>query len=319
MIRLPLAARRHPDRHATLVWPGNGRWPLLEDSTLRPRETEEVIEHLTRPKPLPHSRGGPELDNDDWVDALPYRDRGTLMYFVGSLGAETNVFPDYGAMVEVEQEAEAGPVRMRDGVVEPYAWGEAPLRVLWLLREINDRRGTWRGVAGGGMSTTLFEWSLPGRMSKNGVAPWGAVAKVTHGLLHPDEAWGTWARRSNRYYPSLRSIALVNTKKTAGGAASKWSELVEAYKANEPVLWDQIESADPHVVIGGNVLSLFRKRMDWNPPRLPKVRDSTVNSYPSVELVGRVWVHAHHPAHRGSHERYYTRIRAAIERHRSLA
>lgn len=314
-MRLSLMSRGNPARSATLIWPGNGCWPYLEDSSLREAEAEAVIEYLTRPKPLPYSRG-PELDNDDWVLTLPYMERGTLMYFVGSLGAQTNVFPDFSTLVETEAEPEEGPVRMRDGVVEPYAWADAPLRVLWLLREINDRKGTWRGVASGGMSTTLFEWSLPGRMSKHGVATWGAVAKVTHALLHPDEASGTWSRRSRRYYPSLRSIALVNVKKVAGGPASKWPELVAAYDENEAQLWAQIEEANPHVVIGGNVLWLFRRGLKWNPPRLPKVHESEPPTYASVERDGRVWVHAHHPAHRGRHERYFRRIQAAIAAHR---
>lgn len=316
MIRLPLAARCAPERRATLVWPGNGHWPSLEGSTLREAEAAAVIDHLTRPKPLPYSRG-PGLDNDEWILTLPYRERGTLMYFVCSLGAETDVFPDLDAMNESESEPkpEPGRVRVRDGVVEPHAWRAAPMRVLWLLREVNDVAGTWRGVADGGMPTTLFEWSLARTRHKEGVRTWGPIAKVSYGLLHPDEPWSTWSTRPARYYASLRSIATANVKKVAGGSVSKWGELVDAYEENEDELWSQIEEADPHVVIGGNVLWLFRERLGWDPPRLPKVRDREVPSYAAVRHNGQVWVHAHHPAHRGQHERYYQRIRAAVEAH----
>ena len=203
------------------------------------------------------------------------------------------------------------PVQVPDGIVDPETWLVAPRRVLWLLREVNNPKRDWTDLLG-----ALRTWSV--KMERNGRPTWVPVAKVTYGLLHPAQPWSSFCRRPDLYLPSLRSIAVVNVKKTGGGAASKWKELEKAYDVNKDGLRQQIREAKPHVVIGGNVLWLLRHELGgWAAPDLPKLR-GPAGSYESISHGGRIWVHAHHPAHRGKHEAYYRRIRAAVEAHRDL-
>ena len=77
------------------------------------------------------------------------------------------------------------------------------------------------------------------------------------------------AHQPDRYSPALRQIAVINVKKTGGGSTSKWQELVEAYERNEAALWAEINALDPHVVVGGNVLWLFREQLGLVPQGLP--------------------------------------------------
>ncbi len=135
------------------------------------------------------------------------------------------------------------PVRVTDGIVDPDRWWKASVRVLWLLREVNDIRQTREGDGGGGLPATLRNSSRD--MDANGVPTWGPVAKVTYGLLNLEQPWASWAHRTDIYHPTLRSIAVVNIKKTGGGAVSKWKELEKAYEANKVALLEQIREADP--------------------------------------------------------------------------
>lgn len=208
--------------------------------------------------------------------------------------------------------SELPPVEVLDGIVDQTAWDAAPLKVLWLLREVNDPSQTWRAD----LRTVLCAWAED--LHPNGVPTWLPVAKVTYGLLHPDQPWSTWAHDKSVYLGSLRSIAAVNIKKTGGGATSKWTQLEEAYGQNKDELWTQIREAQPDVVIGGNTLYLLRNELNWPAPPLPRVRDAEPDRYASVVKDGIVWVHGHHPAHHGRHDRYYSRIKAAIEEHRPL-
>ena len=86
-----------------------------------------------------------------------------------------------------------------------------------------------------------------------------------------------------------------------------------AFRHNEAELRKAFELLQPDVVIGGNVLRLYRGWLEgWVPPRLPPLRDGS-RDYVAHKVNGAVWVHAHHPASRGSHRLYYRRIRGAIE------
>ena len=208
------------------------------------------------------------------------------------------------------------PVEMLDGIADQQAWDAAPLKILWLLREVHDPSQTWKGEGDEGLRSTLRAWSA--HLPSTSVPTWLPVAKVTYGLLHPDQQWADWAHDRSDYLGSLRSIAAVNVKKTGGGATSEWAQLEEAYAQNKDRLWDQIEDAEPDVVIGGNVLYLLRNELDWPAPTLPRARAAEPDRYASAVKDGTVWVHAHHPAHRGQHERYFIRIRKAIEEHRPL-
>jgi len=291
-----------PERAATLVWAGNGHLPVLGASTLSSDQDATLLDHFIRPKPGPRAAPGWSID----TPVQPFRDGTAFDYFVATLGQVglragsihrgTEPPPDGGRRT-----------RMRDGVVDPYHWARAVPRLLWILRETNNPAGTWRGNAGAGLGVTLFDWSH--RMHKNGTATWRTVAEGSYGLLEPEAPLGDFDGSPSKYLPALRSIAVINVKKTGGGSTSQWRELEEAYDRNEEMLWSQIAAIGPDVVIGGNVLWLFRRRLGWTAPKLPRVRSS--DAYASTVRDGVRWIHAHHPAFRGSHRGYVERIRRA--------
>ncbi len=69
-------------------------------------------------------------------------------------------------------------------------------------------------------------------------------------------------------------------------------------------------------MIAGNVLWLLRQKLGWEAPKQPKVGGSE-NRYRAVRHDVRIWVHAHHPAHRGRHEVYFKHVNAAFESHKT--
>lgn len=190
-----------------------------------------------------------------------------------------------------------------DGAAVPEHFRGARPRVLWLLRDVNDPGGQITDVRIG-----LREFANSGRIAWK--QTYGAVARVSYALLHPDEPWDHWCEREEVFASALGDIAVVNVKKTAGDSTVAWHELESAFTANEAQLREQFENLDPQIVIGGNVLWLFRHWLKWE----PSFSEGEEDPYPARLVGSAIWVHAHHPNHRGSHRRYCDRIVAGIER-----
>jgi len=183
-------------------------------------------------------------------------------------------------------------------------------KILWILREPHDDDPEGRL----NIRHYLREFGHEGRIDRNWLYTWSSVAKVSYGILHPNEPFGDWCGNATRYVPALLSIAAVNLKKTGGGATHDEKKLEEAFEPHSEAIRRQVEDLAPDIVVCGNTFGLCRDWFegaedswdDWAPSKA---------EFPSWKISKRVWVNAYHPAQRTvSHDKYYELIRQAIVR-----
>jgi hypothetical protein len=192
-----------------------------------------------------------------------------------------------------------------DGAVEATKYEKATPRILWLLREPNDPTGEITDLRIG-----LREFATAGRIHPAWAHTFTPVARTSYGLMHPAEAWEQWAHDQHRYAPTLSAIAVVNIKKTGGGAVAEWDKLVQAFGDGKR-LREQVAALRPEIVIGANNLYICREWIDptWD-PKFPV--DETKPYEARRDPNGTVWVHANHPSKPKDDETYFVRIRDAI-------
>jgi hypothetical protein len=189
-----------------------------------------------------------------------------------------------------------------DGIVDRATIDAAPLRVAWLLKQVQDKeKSGWTSLL-----EMLREIARTGRIGANASPTWTPVARVSYGLLNPELEVGTWWDDSRRYLAALDSIAVVNVIKTGGGLDTPWQLIKNEFVRRSEEILREVESVDPDVVIGGNVL--------WAAPWMPHpVPDPPGPPYHGYRIGKIVWVHAHHPQYpRLNRRAYYDWISAAI-------
>jgi hypothetical protein len=192
-------------------------------------------------------------------------------------------------------------------LASPTAYWGAKMRIAWLLKEVNDP---------GGAPSKLMGWVRGAieeqRLGKGMKSTAGPIAKISYGLLRPDELWENWASDPRVYVGALGEIAWVNIKPTPGGSASVHAEIATAFAHSRDRLAQDLKFLKPNVIIGGNTLRFCTEWLrGWKPaPPSPE-------QYDSATIDGVIWVNANHPANRGkhsSHWSYFDRIREAVAR-----
>lgn len=129
----------------------------------------------------------------------------------------------------------------RDGVVEERLWNEAPLKILFLLKERNleskytkkiswEQRQDLRRDARQGLWTELGQWSYA----------------IFNHQTQPAYEEATRIESLERAY---RSTALVNLTKMAGGASSSATTVWNSALQYERFLKKQVSIIDPNVVV----------------------------------------------------------------------
>jgi hypothetical protein len=150
-----------------------------------------------------------------------------------------------------EEWANGNPVFVRDGVVDEGSYRDAPLKILLLLKEVNDPDGggwdlrQFLGEEGGRSQTwsTVTRW-LQGIRSTNPTLCWSDFVKVTSEVRKRE----------------LKSIAAMNLKKTPGGHTSQINRFWETVIRDAQNVKKQFELYDADVVIccGSSVTSAFK-------------------------------------------------------------
>lgn len=123
----------------------------------------------------------------------------------------------------------------RDGIVNEEEWGNSDIKVLFIMKEVND----WEG---GDLKNLL----------KNGpkYQMWHTVARWAAGIQRgfPDfleiDNWDSMKE-------STKKIASINLKKTSGGSSANMS-IINAYaKMDKELLREQIFLIKPNIIIAG--------------------------------------------------------------------
>lgn len=154
------------------------------------------------------------------------------------------------------------PNAVADGVVDEGAYGVSTPRLLFVLKEVND-------PGGGG-------WDLREYLSANAngrTASWDNVARWVVGIRRRGEDLPWPELRSlagKRRQDVLRSIAVMNVKKTPGGNVTNADELAAAAGADAALLREQAALYAPDLVLccGSSVAKHFEHvcydaSLDW--------------------------------------------------------
>lgn len=148
----------------------------------------------------------------------------------------------------------------KDGIVDHETWKQQEIKILFILKETNDLQETnayqgdlrafLRGGATGVLWNNVARWSYGIQNSNEGqIDSWGELAEITQ----------------EKRAQILRSIAVVNMKKSPGKASSDWKKIEEAVDKNKEQLKEQVALISPNVIICGGTKYYFQRLFDIAP------------------------------------------------------
>jgi len=132
---------------------------------------------------------------------------------------------------------------VKDGVVEPERYFNSKRKTLFLLKEVHEKEGESKG------------WDLCEEI-RNG-APWSGwrnwdvLARWTHDILAGQATdWNTLTSEvDSKVSDWLRNIALVNVKKSGGGASTDPQELWDYSQKFQDPLRAQVSLYQPDLIV----------------------------------------------------------------------
>lgn len=148
-----------------------------------------------------------------------------------------------------------------DGIVDESTWITSELKVLFLLKEPNDENSN-------------KDWDLRELLRngahhrKKGYTPtWGLTARYVYGIQNGFCPWeateqkrsGIDFRKHEQRKAYLKSIAVVNVKKSGGAGSSNWEELKKAVESSHSFIKEEIRIIAPDLIITGGTEKLISK------------------------------------------------------------
>lgn len=135
-----------------------------------------------------------------------------------------------------------------DGAVNAAAYEAAAPRICFFLKEAysKDSDSDW----------SLTEWLSGGAMTRM----WGTVAEWAYGLSHTTALCIPKKPQLSHEEKTalLRSIAVVNVKKSGGVSSSDYANLLEHAAKDQSFLRRELDILQPEVIVCGNNSSLLR-------------------------------------------------------------
>jgi hypothetical protein len=193
------------------------------------------------------------------------------------------------------------PRFVADGALDQVSYQHARLKLLFLLKEVNDEiGGDWdlRDIA-----LLASQWQT-----------WSNVARWTFGLVNnpPYAPWITVPEADGHFRDEwLRHIVAVNLKKTGGGSSADKLQLIESIQTDREFLRKQLNLYKPDVTIccgTGEYLPLFLAKDElgeW-------LSTSNGTVYARNQLLGTV-VSYYHPQARYPRNFLYTMLVDAVK------
>lgn len=132
-----------------------------------------------------------------------------------------------------------------DGIVNESLWIESPKKIMFFLKEayLKDE------VSEGNLCSFLNKWSV-WRMWKV-VSDWiYALQNVTETSIPSFHSFDY--NNSDESTCRVRSISVVNLKKSEGKTSSDYSDLLNFIQQDKDLIQRQIEEINPEIIICGN-------------------------------------------------------------------
>ena len=135
-----------------------------------------------------------------------------------------------------------------DGAVNPYIYEISKPEIAFFLKEAysEPNSGNW----------CLTDWLNNGAMTRM----WGAVAEWTYGIRNTTKTDIPAKPNLSREEKTdlLKSVAIVNVKKSNGSKNSDYADLLSYAKADRTYLKKELDILSPDVIVCGNNSSLLR-------------------------------------------------------------
>jgi len=183
-----------------------------------------------------------------------------------------------------------------DGVINPYEYFNANIKIIWILKESND---LINGSGGG--------WSLPEKI--NNLKNWQEQVKTgsyitfqrmiysSFGILNNFMLWKEMPQiYEQTVFETFKKIGYINIKKCPGISNAYNPEIQKAYNTTKELLFKQLELYNPDIIIGGNTINYFLEDLNLNQSDKIIV-DSRTKNTAYFTWNDKLIIDAYHPAY----------------------
>lgn len=172
---------------------------------------------------------------------------------------EDALFSEWKEIVRTQTSA----IFVTDGIVDQDEWEKAPIKVLYLLKEVNGADKEWDE------RDYLAKYNDEQDYINTHSPTIDILTKWQYGIIHGNSR--SWecvekeACQKNLQTQLLRQICLVNIKKTAGGSVVDWNQFDAYFKQqlNRQYLREQLSYYTPDVTICGGTAWHLCEIMGW--------------------------------------------------------
>lgn len=195
-----------------------------------------------------------------------------------------------------------------DGIINIEEYLKAKFKILWILKESNDVENDIGG--GWNLPKAINELKCWEEQPRGGKITLQRMVYASYGILNNFISWKDMNSIYHKeVFETIKKIAYINVKKIPGNNLANGKLISQAYIENKELLFKQINTYNPDIIIAGNTLQYFINDLSIDTEKDKKfVNDITKNttyySYPE-----KLYIHAWHPAYfRVSEEVYCNEI-----------
>lgn len=158
---------------------------------------------------------------------------------------------------------ETSELFVTDGVVDEQEWKESPIKVLYLLKEVNGADTEWDE------RDYLKKYNVESNYIKTHSPTVNVISQWQYGIAYkPDATWKDVEQvivDTDLQTKLLSQICLVNIKKTAGESVVDWNKFEVYFKnpINLEMLNKQLDLYHPDVVVCGGTAWLLCQVKGW--------------------------------------------------------
>jgi len=174
-----------------------------------------------------------------------------------------------------------------DGIVDEQKYSNSALKILWILKEVNDEGGYNQ------RESLRNEITMESR-KKGWWKTLDPVIYISYSILNNFMTWKDLSYISDmpEMIDVLKQIAYINIKKEAGGAVSFDNIISEGYQKYKDIIHSQIEMANPDIIIGGNTLQYLYEDFGISENQIKAVNGFDLGYF---DLPDRLFINSYHP------------------------
>ena len=182
-----------------------------------------------------------------------------------------------------------------DGIYDAAKYLAARRRVMWVMKEPYDEIIDGKPMGGG--------WNLAkGCFAKDDAwanPSWQPIIYSMYGLKH-DLRWDRmdWIRDDKSMADILQEIAYINVSKMPNLSSSDDGHIGECYHFWKPLLFEQIETYDPEVIIFASTFGHFRNDLQPDLQKVGEVSFNKVWAGTAYRWNGKLLLDVYHPNNR---------------------